>query len=154
MRSEHRLGGDVVDEVVRRVLDHRDLLEHDLALGVDVDERRTEDHVRHDVDCALEAIVGDPRVDDGRLARGRRVQLAAELVEDLGDLLRRVARRALEQQVLDEVRHAGARVRLVTRARADPEAERDRTNPRHALGDDALAGRELGQLVLRHAAGL
>src|SRR5262249_27236091 len=36
MPAEDRLGGEVVDEVVRRVLDHRDLLEHDLALGVDV----------------------------------------------------------------------------------------------------------------------
>ena len=32
--------------------------------------------------------VGHPRVDDRVLARGRRVQLAAELVEDLGDLER------------------------------------------------------------------
>ena len=35
--------------------------------------------------------VGDARVDDRVLARGRGVQLAAELVEDLGDLERRVA---------------------------------------------------------------
>ena len=152
MRAEHRLGRDVVDEVVRRVLDHRDLLEDDLALGVDVDERRPEDHVGHDVERALEPVVGDARVDDGRLARGRGVQLAAELVEDLGDLLRRVARRALEEQVLDEVRDARARVGLVARARADPEPERDRAHARDALGDDALAGRELGELVLRHAA--
>ena len=153
MRSEHRLRGDVVNQVVRGVLHHRDLLEHDLALGVDVHERRTEDHVRHDVDRSFQAIVRDPCVDDGRLPRGGGVQLAAELVEDLGDLLRRVVRRALEQQVLDEVRHAAARLRLVARARSDPEAERDRANAGHALGDDAFARRELGQLVLRHAAG-
>ena len=153
VRAEDRLGRDVVDEVVRRVLHHRDLLEHDLALRVDVDERRPEDHVRHHVERALEPIVRDARVDDGRLARRRRVQLAAELVEDLRDLLRRVARRALEEQVLDEVRDAGARVRLVARARADPEPERDRAHAGNALGDDALAGRELGELVLRHAAG-
>ena len=113
MRAEDGLGRDVVHEVVRRVLDHGDLLEHDLALGVDVGERRPEDHVGHDVERALEPVVGDPRVDDGRLARGRRVQLAAELVEDLRDLLRRVARRALEEQVLDEVRDARPRVGLV-----------------------------------------
>ena len=153
MRPEDRLRRDVVDEVVRRVLDHRDLLEHDLALGVDVDERRPEDHVGHDVERPLEPVVGNPRVDDGRLARGGGVQLPTELVEDLGDLLRRVARRALEEQMLDEVRHAGACVGLVTRARADPEAERDRAHARDALRDDALARRELGELVLRHAAG-
>ena len=87
--AEHRLGGEVVDEVVRRVLDHRDLLEDDLALGVDVHERGLEDHVGHHVERLLEPVVGDARVDDGRVARGRGVQLAAELVEQLRDLLRR-----------------------------------------------------------------
>ena len=150
MCAEDRLRREVVDEVVRRVLDHRDLLEHDLALRVDVDERRPEDHVGHHVERTFEAIVGDACVDDGRLARRRGVQLTAELVEDLRDLLRRVARRALEEEVLDEVRDAGARVRLVARAGADPEAERDRAHAGDALGDDALAGRKLGELVLRH----
>ena len=91
MRPEHGLGRDVVDEVVRVVLHHRDLLEHDLALGVDVVNDGLEDHVRHHVDRGLEPVVGDARVDDRRLARCRGVQLAAEPVEDLGDLLRRVA---------------------------------------------------------------
>ena len=114
MRAEHGLRRDVVDEVVRGVLDHRDLLEHDLTLRVDVDERRPEDHVGHHVERALEPLVGDSRVDDGRLARRRRVQLSAELVEDLGDLLRGVTRRALEQEMLDEVRDTGARLGLVS----------------------------------------
>ena len=153
VRAEDRFGGDVVDEVVRRVLDHRDLLEDDLALRVDVRERRPEDHVRHHVERALEPVVGDACVDDGRLTRGRGVQLAAELVEDLRDLLRRVARRALEEQVLDEVRDACPRDGLVPGAGPDPEPERDRAHAGNALGDDALAGRELGELVLRHAAG-
>ena len=103
MPAEHGLGSDVVHEVVGRVLDHRDFLEDDLAFRVDVDERRPVDHVGHHVDGSLEPIVGDACVDHGRLARGRCVQLPAELVEDLGDLPSGVARRALEQQVLDEV---------------------------------------------------
>ena len=48
--------------------------------------------------------VGDAHVDDRVLARGGRVQLAAEPVEDLCDLLRRVLLGALEEQVLEEVR--------------------------------------------------
>ena len=36
---------------------------------------------------------------------------------------------------------------------ADPEPERDRANAWDALRDDTLAGRELGEVVLRHAAG-
>ena len=148
--AEDGLGQEVVDEILGRVLHHRDLLEHDLALGVDVGERRREDHVRHDVEGALEMAVRDARVDDRRLARRGRVQLAAHLVEDLRDLLGRVRARALEEEVLDEVRHARLRVGLVPRARSDPEAERDRAHVVEALGDQPLARVELGDHVLLH----
>ena len=139
-----------MDEVGRRVLDHRDLLEHDLALGVELGEPRLEDHLGHHVERGLQPVVGDAAVDDGVLARGRRVQLAAQRVEDLGDLAGRVRRRALEQQVLDEVRDPGLRVGLVARAGADPEAERDRAHVVEPLADHALAGVELGQVVVLH----
>jgi hypothetical protein len=92
-----------VDELLRRVLDHRDLLEHNLPLGVELGERRREDHVGHHVERRLQVAVGDARIDDGVLARGGGVQLPAEPVEDLGDLLRVVRARPLEEQVLDEV---------------------------------------------------
>jgi hypothetical protein len=78
------------------------------------------------------------------------VQLAAKRVEDLGDLLGRVRSRALEEQVLDEVRDAGPIGLLVTRASPDPEADRDRTHVCEPLGDDALAGIELAEHVLLH----
>ena len=86
MVAEHRLGDQVVHEVLRRVLVHRDLLEHDLALGVEVGERGREHHVAHHVHRRLEVVIRDARVDERVLARRRGVQLAAEPVEDLGDL--------------------------------------------------------------------
>ncbi len=101
--AEDRLRDDVVDEVLRVVVDHRDLLEHDLAFGIDLLERRVVDHPDHHVQRLLDAVVGYAGVDERRLARGGRVQLAAEPVEDLRDLLRRVRAGALEEQVLDEV---------------------------------------------------
>ena len=58
--------------------------------------------------------------------------------------------RALEQQVLDEVRDACAVGALVAGADADPEAERDGADARDPLGDDALAGVELAQDDLLH----
>ena len=128
--AEDRLGDHVVDEILRVVVHHRDLLEHDLALGVELGERGRVDHPDHHVERLLEPLVGHAREQQRRLARGGGVQLSAQLVEDLGDLLRRVRVRPLEQQVLDEVRDAGARVRLVPRAGADPEPERDRTDAR------------------------
>ncbi len=50
MVAEDRLGDQVVDELLRLVLVHRDLLEHDLALGVDLGEERRVDHVGHHVE--------------------------------------------------------------------------------------------------------
>ena len=96
------------------------------------------------------ALLARGRVDDGVLARGRRVQLAAELVEDLGDLEGAVVARALEQQVLDEMREAGLGVGLVPRSRADPVPDGSRAHVVEPLGDDALARVELGQPPVLH----
>src|SRR5581483_5115570 len=64
---------------------------------------------------------------------------------------------ALEQQVLEEVRDASLGRRLVARAGADPEAERDRAHRRQRLGHDPHASRKLGLLDAlgeRHARAL
>ena len=151
VRAEHGLGDQVVDELLRRVLVHRDLLEHDVALGVEVVEARREDHVAHDRERGLEVVRRHARVDERVLARGRRVQLGAEPVEDLRDLERVVALGALEEQVLDEVRDPGPGVRLVARAGADPVADRDRPHVVELLRDHPLPRVELGQLPVLHA---
>ena len=98
-----------------------------------------EDHVGHHVERDVDVVVGHARVDDGRLARRGGVELAAHRVEQLGDLHGVEPLRALEQQVLDEVRDAGLGDRLVARAGADPEADRRRADALDALGDDPLA---------------
>ena len=77
MAAEDRLRDEVVDEVLRVVVDHRDLLEHDLPLGVELGERRVVDHADDHVERRLEPVVGHAGVDERRLARGGRVQLAA-----------------------------------------------------------------------------
>ena len=97
-----------MDELLRLVLVHRDLLKHDLALGIELGEGRPEDHLTHHVECRLQMLVGDAGVDDGVFPRSGGVQLPAERVEDLRDLLGRVGRSPFEEQVLDEVRNAGA----------------------------------------------
>ena len=150
MGAEDRFGGEIVDEILRIVVHHRDLLEHDLALRVDVDQCRREHHVRHHVEGDVDVVVGHPRVDDGRLARGGGVELAAHRVEQLGDADGVVPFRALEQQVLDEVRHAGLGDRLVARAGADPEADRRGADTVDALGDDTLAAGKGCRLVRFH----
>ena len=148
--AEDRCPGQVVHELLGRVLDHGDLLEHDLPLRVQVVERGRVDHVGHHVEGGLEVVVHDARIDDGVLARGQRVELAADPVEDLRDVLGGVRAGSLEEQVLDEVAEARTRVVLVSRARPDPEADRDRANAVEPLGDDPLAVGERGEHVILH----
>ena len=147
---EDGLGDDVVDEILRVVLDHGDLLEHDLALRVELGEDGLVDHPDHDVERRLQPIVRNARIEDGRLARRGGVELAAEAVEDLRDLLSGMLRGALEEQVLDEVGDPRAVIGLVAGACADPEAERDGANPGHLLTDHPLAGRKRRELVVLH----
>ena len=68
MVAEHRFRDQVVHQLLRRVVVHRDLLEHHLALGVELRERRSEHHVAHHVDRRFEVVVGDARVDKRMLA--------------------------------------------------------------------------------------
>jgi hypothetical protein len=105
---------DVVDLVRGLVLVHRDLLDHHLALGVEVAQRRTQHHVAHHVERALEVLVEETRVDRSRLLARSGVYLRAHAVEDLVDLGRAEPLGALEEQVLEEMRDAGPSRRLVT----------------------------------------
>ncbi len=98
------LGEEVVHAVLRLVLVHRDLLEHDLALGVDVGERRAEHHLGHQVERVLGVLVEEAGVDVRGLLGGRGVRRGPHAVHLLGDLDRREALGALEEQVLEEVR--------------------------------------------------
>ena len=109
MVAEHAARGEVVHEVGRVVLDHRDLLEHDLALGLERVglEARARGHVAHHVERERQVLVEHAHVHDGRLAGREGVQLGAEAIGDARDLDLVVALAALEQQVLDEVRDAG-----------------------------------------------
>ena len=143
----------VEDDVLRVVLVHRDLLEHDLALGVDVAEGGPPDHVGHDVERHRQVLVEHPRVDGGALLVRAGVELGAHAVEQLVDLGRPVARRAAEQHVLEEVREAGLGLRLPPRACAHEEPEGRGPHGRHDLRDDPQPRVELGQAVFGQARG-
>ena len=91
MALPERLGENLVDEIVGRVLDHLDLFEDDLLLAFDVDlvERGAKDDVRQDVDGKRQMLVEHLDVVAGVLFRRKRVELAADGVDRLGDVLRR-----------------------------------------------------------------
>ena len=153
----HRFSEHVVDAVRRLVVVHRDLLEHDLTLGVDLvlGQRRAQEHLGHEVEDAVRVLVEETGVQVRRLLAGRGVGRRPHPVEQLRDARGRVALRPLEQQVLEEVGDARLRVPLVAGARAHPHPERHRAHRGHCLGDHPETGLQLGELyVLWKCAGL
>ena len=102
-----RLAEQVEDLVLRVVLVHRDLFEHDLALGLQIAEARAPDHLGHHVEGLLQVAVEHARVERGGLLVGARVELGAHRVEDLVDLLGAVALGAAEEHVLEQMGDTG-----------------------------------------------
>ena len=144
------LGEEVVDAVRRLVLVHRDLLEHDLALGVDVREGRAEHHLGHQVERVLGVLVEEARVDVRGLLGSRGVRRRPHAVHLLGDLDRREALGALEEQVLEEVREPFLSFTLVAGAGPNPKPEGDGPDRGDDLGHDPYAARKRCELdVLR-----
>ena len=133
---------ELVHEIVGRVLDHLDLFEDDLLLAPDffVDERRPHDDVGEQVDGERQVLVEHLDVVARVLLRRERVQLTADRVDRLGDVLCRSGIGALEEHVLDEVGDPALRVALVTRSTRQPDADRHGTHLRHRLGDEAKTG--------------
>ena len=134
------------DEVVRGVLTHEDLLDDDLALGVELvgPERRFAHHVGQQAQPGLELHHREPQVVRGVLPARVGVHLAADRVDRQGDGAGRALGRALEEQVLEEVGRAGDLVRLVARADREPHADAHRVGLGHALSDDAHTRGQLG----------
>ena len=79
---------DLVDEIVRRVLDHLDLFEDDLLLALDLRglELGPAHDVRQQIDRNRQVLVEHLDVVAGVLLRGERVELAADRIDLLRDV--------------------------------------------------------------------
>ena len=141
-------------QVVRRVLHLPDLLQDHGALARELAlvEGRVLQDVGEQVDRERQIVREHARVVGGLLARGVGVQVAADVLDRLGDSARRAALGALERHVLEHVGDAVDLGRLVARADVDPDADAHRLHARHGLGRDAQAAIEGGDLRgLAHA---
>ena len=127
----------LVHEVVGRVLDHLDLFEHDLLLALDIagTERRIQHDVRQHVHRQRQVFVEHLDVVAGVFLRGERIELPADRINRLRDVLGGPRRRPLEQHMLDEVGDAAALGRFVPRAARQPDTDADRPDFGHLLGE-------------------
>ena len=135
---------EIVDEVVGRVVTHPNLLEDHLTLRLDLfaaESRRPHD-VGQDLQSKGKVAIGHPHVELRELLARRRVHVATDRFDGLGDLERVAPVGALEQQMLEEVARTRQFVGLVARTRGDPEADRDRAQGRESFGDDPQSGLE------------
>ena len=127
--------------LVWRVLDRSQLLEDHAPLALDL--RVLQQRVLHGVGEQVERLRGmlrgDLAVVDGQLAvRGGVEQPTKRVDLDRHVARRRPPRRALEAEVLQEVREAGVGVgRLVAGAGVEVDRDGDRARMRHRAGDDA-----------------
>ena len=133
------LGEELMDEVIRRVLDHLDFLGDHFLLALDVvrPERRPHHDVRQHVDRQRQMLVEGLDVIARVFLRGKRVHLPADGVDRLGDVFSAARFGALEQHVLDEMGDAVQLERCVAGAARKPHADAHRPDMRHPLGKEA-----------------
>src|SRR3989442_1493607 len=137
VRAQGVLRVQVVEVILRVVLDHPDLFQHHLLLlghlpGVKLG--MVED-VREQVDALRQMVVQHLGVEGGALPGRKGIELPAERIDLPRDGLGRAPPRALEDHVLDEVRKAFLARLLIARADIHPDPDRDRPHRGYLLGD-------------------
>ena len=140
-----------VHAVLRLIAVHPQLFDDDALFRVDIlgSQHRRADEVGDDVERDAPVPSGHARPEHRDLFVRRRVHHAAAALDLHADVRRgRPFRRALEDDVLEEVTGPGVRTRLHARARADEDGERCRAGLGHLGDEDANAVREDAFLVI------
>ena len=108
----------VENDVRWRVARLGQFLHDDLLLELEVPglEMRPADEVGQQVHSKRKVRRKQGRVEGGQLAVGRGVEIAADILDRLADLSCRAAARALEHHMLEQMRDAVERRRLIARA--------------------------------------
>ena len=148
LAAQHRLSQPLPGEglrlkigehhVVGRVFGLGDFLQdyRSLALDILVVERRELQNIGQHVHAQCRILAQHARVEGRALTAGVGVQIAALGLDFLTDGEGRPARRPLEQQVFEKVRHAAVFGLLVAGANLEPQTQRHRLHTGHGVGHD------------------
>ena len=134
----------LMDEVVRSVLDHLDLFKDHLLFPADIltAERRVHDDVGEDFDGKRQMLVQNLEVVARVLLGGKRVHLSANGINRLRDVFGAPGRCPLEQHVLDEMSDAALLLCFVAGTASEPYAYAHGADVWHPFGEEAKAIRE------------
>ena len=146
VHAEHGRQEDVTEHVLGIIVAHGDLLEHDVALDLDV--RGGALPAQYDIGDQIhrqrQIGVQHMGVVAGVLLGGERVEFTTDRIDRLGYFDRGSCRSRLEQQMLEEVCGAGHGGPLIARTHAHPDADRCRPNRRDEFGDNPQTARQQG----------
>ena len=129
---------DVVEKILGIVEIHLDLFENDLALLFDVVgiEFRTENKIGKDIEGDGEVLVEYFSVETNLFFRGEGIEHAADGIHFAGNVFGGAAFGAFKHHVLKEVGETVFGGDFAAGAVADPDADGDRTDVLHGLGDN------------------
>jgi hypothetical protein len=129
------------EDVVRRRVDvHPDLVDDDrlLCRQVGATQDRVQGELADSMERHAELLGRHLGAVDRQLAVGAGIDRSADALDDLRQRARlRVVARALEHEVLQQMRQPGVSLVLVARADRDEDRNARRAGPRHRLGHDA-----------------
>jgi hypothetical protein len=135
---------DFMDEVVGIVLVHFYFFENDAAFASNVAgiESGMQDEIAKDVHGERKVLIEDFDVEADAFLRREGVHVPADRINLAGDVFGGSGFRTFEHHVFDEVRNAIPFGIFVARAGLKPDADRDRADVRHLLGNDREAVRQ------------
>lgn len=128
----------IVEKVFGIVEIHLDFFEDYLAFLLHVVgiKLRAKDEIGDDVEGNRKVLVEDFGIEADLFFRGECIEHAADRIHFAGDALGGAALRTLENHVLEKMSQAIFRGGFATGTVANPNADRDRADMLHGLGDD------------------
>ncbi len=138
------LGKDLMDQILGAILVHLDFFQNHATFTNDILDRkhRIQYQVGEHFHRDRQVLVEDFNVEADTLFGGERIEIAAYRIDLPGNSFRRTIRGSLEDHMLDKMGEPVGSRFFIPGARLNPDADGNRTQMLHLLGDDGQAVRQ------------